>query len=437
MKTIYINRSLYFALLGTAGSAMAQEKKEVFVNHGSMISVASEGVVSTAYDFNNTTTGSVLSDGTTYYYRNFNNDGDYATKTKKETAKAVFQRFDGEKGSQLISGDGLSSFHNVVLNNATPNMAFDLKNNIDVYGSVDFKDGIIKVDSTVNTKTKLSSGNLSFQDNAKAINPTDRSHAEGYVEKIGNDEFQYPKGDKGLYRYARITAPENVKDAYQGKYNLDDKNFFRARPTKSGIINLLDTREYWTVEKGKDDSKGNIMLTLSWDERTTPAELLTDPEKELHIVRWDAKQQLWVDEGGVVNLGAKEITTATSVKGYGFFTLATVKTDLLLEGDIVIYNLVTPEGDGMNDYFIIDNINKFPNNTVEIYNRWGVKVYDTHNYDSAGNVFRGYSDGRVTLDKSEKLPSGTYFYIVNYEYKDAKGSRMIKKSGYLHLESNK
>ncbi|WP_205627548.1 T9SS type B sorting domain-containing protein, partial [Myroides marinus] len=76
-------------------------------------------------------------------------------------------------------------------------------------------------------------------------------------------------------------------------------------------------------------------------------------------------------------------------------------------------------------------------NTVEIYNRWGLKVYDTKSYDSAGNVFRGYSDGRVTIDKGEKLPTGTYFYIVNYEYKDKSGSRMIKKSGYLHLESSK
>ncbi|WP_205627563.1 T9SS type B sorting domain-containing protein, partial [Myroides marinus] len=76
-------------------------------------------------------------------------------------------------------------------------------------------------------------------------------------------------------------------------------------------------------------------------------------------------------------------------------------------------------------------------NTVEIYNRWGVKVYDTKNYDSAGNVFRGYSDGRVTINRGDKLPTGTYFYIVNYEYKDKSGSRMIKKSGYLHLDSNK
>ncbi|WP_121967440.1 gliding motility-associated C-terminal domain-containing protein [Myroides sp. N17-2] len=417
---------------------MAQQAKQdqVLVNKGKL-SIAEGGVMSTLYDFNNSEFGVVENNGSVYYYNNFNNDNLYYHKDNATKSKAVFTKYEQQKGKQTISGNKPSDFYNVVLDNAESNVAFDLKNEANIHGSVDFKDGIIKVDSVVNKATNLPYGALSFHQGAKALKPTDKSHAEGYVEKIGNEEFQYPKGDKGLYRYARITAPENVKDAYQGKYNLDDKNFFRARPAISGVINLLDKREYWTIDKGTDNSKGDIMLTLSWDERTTPAELLTNPEKELHIVRWDAKQQLWVDEGGVVNLGAKEITTATSVKGYGFFTLATIKTDLLLEGDIVIYNLVTPDGDGKNDYFIIDNINRFPNNTVEIYNRWGVKVYDTKNYDSASNVFRGYSDGRVTISKNEKLPTGTYFYIVNYEYKDAKGSRMIKKSGYLHLESNK
>ncbi|MDM1361471.1 gliding motility-associated C-terminal domain-containing protein [Myroides marinus] len=429
------SRKLYksVALLGLAlpaTTAVAQQAKkdQVMVNQGK-ISVAEGGVMSTIYDFDNTAEGYVKNDGTVYYYSNFNNDNIYDHSNNAKGSKAVFTHFENGTGAQKITGNQLSNFYDVVLDNSTKEMAFDLKNEMNVRGSVDFKDGIIKVDSL--------KGMLTFHQGAKALKPTDNSHAEGYVEKIGSEEFQYPKGDKGLYRYARITAPEHVKDAYEGKYNLDDKNFFRARNAKSGVINLLNEREYWTIDKGTDNSEGNIRLTLSWDERTTPKELLTDPEKELHIVRWDAKQQLWVDEGGVVDLAKKEITTPANVRGYGFFTLATVKTDLILDGDIVIYNLVTPDGDGKNDYFIIDNINKFPNNTVEIYNRWGVKVYDTKNYDSAGNVFRGYSDGRVTINRGDKLPTGTYFYIVNYEYKDKSGSRMIKKSGYLHLDSNK
>lgn len=405
--------------------AQKDKKDQVLLNEG-IISIAEGGVLSTIYDFDNTKGGNVINDGTAYYYSNFNNDDLYYHSDGAKESKAIFTRYEDEKGKQVISGKRPTEFFDVVLDNKEDYVAFDLKNEMNVNGSVDFKDGIVKVDSL--------KGGLTFHQGSKAINPKDRSHAEGFVEKIGSEEFQYPKGDKGIYRYARISAPANVTEAYEGKYSLDDKNFFRARSGKSGVINLLDEREYWTVDRINGES--GIMLTLSWDERTTPAELLKNPEKDLHIVRWDARQQVWVDEGGVVDLDKKEITTAASVKGYGFFTLATVKNEILLDGDIVIYNLVTPNGDDKNDYFVIDNINKFPNNTVEIFNRWGVKVYETKAYDSNGNVFRGYSEGRVTVNKKEQLPTGTYFYIVSYEYKDAHGSKMIKKSGYLHLDNN-
>ncbi|UVD79177.1 gliding motility-associated C-terminal domain-containing protein [Myroides albus] len=428
MKKIFkIVACTSMALPSVANAQVQDDKNKKLINEG-VIYVAEGGVLSTTYDFDNTDKGYTSNDGSVYFYSNFNNDNLYTHSDLTTKSKAVFTRYEGAKGKQIISGSKPSDFYHIVLNNPEKQVAFDLKNEANVYGSVDFQDGIVKVDSL--------QGMLTFHQGAQALQPSDKSHAEGFVEKIGNEEFQYPKGDKGMYRYARISAPEGEKDSYQGKYNTEDHNFFRVRSNTSGVINLLNKNEYWTVERAKDNLKGDVMLTLSWDERTTPKELLVNPQEELHIVRWDSKQQIWVDEGGVVDLDKKEITTPTSVKGYGFFTLATVKTDWLLDGDVVIYNLVSPNGDGKNDYFIIDNIERFPNNTVEIFNRWGVRVYETSNYNSRGNVFNGYSDGRVTVDKSELLPTGTYYYIVTYEYKDKFGSRMIKKSGYLHLETN-
>ena len=82
--------------------------------------------------------------------------------------------------------------------------------------------------------------------------------------------------------------------------------------------------------------------------------------------------------------------------------------------DIKVYDIMTPNGDGVNDVFSIEGIENFPNNTVEIYNRWGVKVYDTKGYGTAGNFFRGISNGRVTVQKEEELPVGTYYYIIIY-----------------------
>ncbi len=91
--------------------------------------------------------------------------------------------------------------------------------------------------------------------------------------------------------------------------------------------------------------------------------------------------------------------------------------------------IVTPNDDGENDVFIIDQIELFPNNTVRIYNRWGVLVYETKRYDNNSNAFRGISNGRATVSGSDGLPAGIYYYVI--EYSDTKGEQ--QQAGYLYL----
>ena len=57
--------------------------------------------------------------------------------------------------------------------------------------------------------------------------------------------------------------------------------------------------------------------------------------------------------------------------------------DASAEGDgVVVYNAVTPNGDGAYDVLTIENIENFPNNSVRIYNRWGVLVFSTRAYNT-------------------------------------------------------
>ncbi|KAB1153318.1 gliding motility-associated C-terminal domain-containing protein, partial [Flavobacterium luteum] len=89
---------------------------------------------------------------------------------------------------------------------------------------------------------------------------------------------------------------------------------------------------------------------------------------------------------------------------------------------IDVKNAFSPNGDALNEVFTILNIEDrtcFPTNTVEIYNRWGVLVFETNQYDNSTRVFRGISEGRATVNKSAELPTGTYFYII--QYTDGKG----------------
>ncbi len=395
------------------------------VNEG-LMTVLPETNVSTVSNFDNISSGVVVNNGNFYFYSNFNNDGLYMYDSKEKVSLAIFQSYDKNTGKQELRGTVPSEFYDVLFDNSTHNFAFDLKNDISIGGIANFKEGIIRVDSL--------EGAMVFKHGAKAINVSDLSFADGIVEKLGDESFDFPIGNKEKYRMAAISAPKYIRDHFFSRYHYTNSNSICNHSKKESAIELIDDKEYWIVEKEKD-TKSSIILTLTWDERTTPEKLLKKPEDNLRILRWDNIQKMWIDEGGIVDTVNKTVSSPTTVGGFGIFTLGTIKPNFIIDGDIVIYNAVSPNGDGDNDHFVIKNIERFPHNTVNIFNRWGVKVYSTTGYNNENNNFVGISDGRVTIKRNEKLPSGTYYYIVEYEYKDSDGERMIKKSGYLHLEN--
>lgn len=100
------------------------------------------------------------------------------------------------------------------------------------------------------------------------------------------------------------------------------------------------------------------------------------------------------------------------------------------EDDLEIFNAVTPNGNGDNDVFVIRNIQLYPDNTVTIFNRWGVVVFEVDAYGQDNKYFRGISEGRSTMRQSEELPIGTYFYVVRYV--NSQGVQK-ERSGYLYL----
>ncbi len=70
------------------------------------------------------------------------------------------------------------------------------------------------------------------------------------------------------------------------------------------------------------------------------------------------------------------------------------------------YTGITPNGDTKNDEWIIENIELFPENTVQIFNRLGKQVWWGKGYDNDEVQWYGNNG------KGEELPDGTYFYVV-------------------------
>jgi gliding motility-associated-like protein len=96
--------------------------------------------------------------------------------------------------------------------------------------------------------------------------------------------------------------------------------------------------------------------------------------------------------------------------------------------NVLVYNGITPNGDGVNDEWIIDGIEKYPDNKITIFNRWGATIREYEGYDNVNKVWKG------TNQNNETLPDGTYFYLLKIMYHGQE--QYIKGWVYIHGSSN-
>ena len=94
--------------------------------------------------------------------------------------------------------------------------------------------------------------------------------------------------------------------------------------------------------------------------------------------------------------------------------------------DIVsVHQGVSPNGDGINDFLVIDGIQAYPDNKLMIMNRNGQLIYEAQGYDNSSKMFDGHSNKNGQM----QLP-GTYFYQLDYTVKGI----TKHKTGYIILK---
>lgn len=98
--------------------------------------------------------------------------------------------------------------------------------------------------------------------------------------------------------------------------------------------------------------------------------------------------------------------------------LVVVNISCIESDSIIIYNGFSPNGDGVNEFFTIENIEHFPSNEVKVFNRWGNLVFHKEGYNNDW-------DGKYN---KRDLPTGTYFYHITI----GEGRRLY--SGYLQIQ---
>ncbi len=98
---------------------------------------------------------------------------------------------------------------------------------------------------------------------------------------------------------------------------------------------------------------------------------------------------------------------------------------LATDDGVIVHPGLSPNGDGINDYLLIEGLNAYPDNKLLIMNRSGLKVFETQNYDNGNRVFNGHSN----INGVMQLP-GTYFYTLDYN----NGTEIKHKTGYIIIK---
>lgn len=85
--------------------------------------------------------------------------------------------------------------------------------------------------------------------------------------------------------------------------------------------------------------------------------------------------------------------------------ISTDEVTVIVVSEVYPTNTITPNGDDINDFWEISNIERFPDCEISIYDRWGQLVYET----------RGYTDDKRWdgTKNGKKLNEGVYFYVIN------------------------
>lgn len=125
-----------------------------------------------------------------------------------------------------------------------------------------------------------------------------------------------------------------------------------------------------------------------------------------YIISWDENQYSTDQVATGLEAGSYIFTITDAEKC--IYVVSDIFVDEGLENCINIPNAFTPNGDGINDYWIIENIEFFPRHLIQVFNRWGQEVY-------SGRHGERPWDGTYN---NKPLPTGSYIYIVNLNNED-------------------
>ena len=213
-----------------------------------------------------------------------------------------------------------------------------------------------------------------------------------------------------------VTIPSNIPSIFDLKFVVDDNN---------GVTNVTE------INENNNSYIQNITLWISPEVNTLPVIKICTESNEKGVFNFSSYESLVkkiasdtvsffeTNTDAIANLNpiintsnySAQTTPKTIYVRVENTHCFTITSFLLITEPCVpiIFNHFTPNGDGINDTFFIQNLKSYPNFQLLIYNRWGKLVWkgdiNTPDWDGKSNQAMVFSN--------DVLPSGTYYYVLD------------------------
>lgn len=322
--------------------------------------------------------GTIVNDGQLKVSGQWINSGTYEPRQGEIT-------FNGSSTTvpQIIHHNG-QPFHRVTISGGTKKI---ILSDVFVQNQIRFDHGIVEASGD---------SRIVFESGAKILNASDSSHVHGVVFQKGSGYKLFPIGNGSVYLPVELPDVQDPS-AVIGVLALQFSDIGRM---KTSAFASISEKRYWQVDV-ESGSLPNSQIVLPLRDESWAA----NPE-QIVVVQSESPTQEFTSIGKSSFTGDPDNARVKSQLNISmpFVALATVAQ----ENELVVYNAVSNNGDHLNEFLRIENIENFPVNRFSVFNRWGDKIFEVENYDNAGNVFDGYSN----ISGKSELVSGTYFYVL-------------------------
>ena len=382
-----------------AGSSYAQ-----LVNNGDAISLSSGSLLFVGDSVTNIQ-GYIENKGTIEVRGHFvNNDPNSLVFTKTSTGVVSLSGDDQEISGSRISFPGLAlSGTGVKI----------LKTDIDVDGVLSLGDKHLKADIYTIHVTNPNPDALIRGETAGAVG-TGFISTEGKGALIRNTnidkEYLFPLGsdrlNSALVGVSTLYRPVTFKP--ENSLNSFSATLINSDPTADGFdkdkkrydVKSVSDKYYYLLGKNDDASKVDVTFYQNSNIDNSNTQLVTWNS----YLQWEKAAPSSVTSSSAAGDDLNGGTLNTTIKFSSIQPLHNTPFTFSSEpggvNPFTFFNAFSPDGDGRNDTWEINNIEIYPDNKLTIYNRWGDEVFSATGYTNA----KAWDGGN--------LQPGTYYYVL-------------------------